>query len=81
MFYFLIWLDVIFFYCFVWINSLIVIIIVMFLKSWSYYKSLIWLVCLMFLNWYKFYGLFCKMFIFDKYMYIYDFKCDVYIVS
>lgn len=35
----------------------------------------------MFLNWYKFYGLFCKMFIFDKYMYIYDFKCDVNIVS
>lgn len=35
----------------------------------------------MFLNWYKSYGSSCKMSTFDKYMYIYDSKCDVYTAS
>lgn len=35
----------------------------------------------MFLNWYKSYVSSCKMSTFDKYMYIYDSKCDVYTAS
>lgn len=35
----------------------------------------------MFLNWYKSYGSSCKMSTFDKYMYIYDSKCNVYTAS